>query len=301
MPAPFIDVGSISQLHELYGAGKPQHPLITVIDPGTTRKGHREEIATYRLGLYTIFCKRSNGYLKYGRSHYDFSEGSLLFTSPGQVMTANPESERGWALFFHPDLVNAGTLGVRIREYTFFHYEVNEALHLSEEEKCTIAACIANIRKEYVLPIDKHSNHLIRTNLELLLGYCSRFYDRQFYTREKVNTDTVQRFETLLNNYFNGESLIDSGLPAVSYFADQMHLSPNYLSDLLHRFTGKTTQEHIHLEVVIKAKSLLWGTDRSISEIAYELGFEYPSQFTRLFKNKTGYSPSDYRRKNDSI
>ena len=301
MPEVFTNIDSIGQLHEFYGAGKQQHPLIMVVDLATVKTTRRSETVAYRLGLYTIFCKKNSGTFKYGRSYYDFSEGSLMFTAPGQVMISNPDpflNQEGWGLFFHPDMINKSALGRKIREYNFFHYEVNEALHLSEEEKNILTTCIENIRKEYTQNIDKHTNNLIQTNIELLLSYCSRFYDRQFYTREKVNTDTVQKFEKLLNDYFADERLINSGLPGVSYFAAEMHLSSNYLSDLLQRFTGKTTQEHIHLQVVDKAKSLLWSTDQSVSEIAYGLGFEYPSQFTRLFKNKTGHSPSGYRHLN---
>jgi AraC family transcriptional activator of pobA len=300
MPQSYVDIESISELHEFYGIDKPRHPLITVIDLGSNQVNRPKEAANYRLSFYTIFCKKFTGILKYGRSYYDFSEGSLMFTAPGQIVSPSPELqvEEGWGLFFHPDMVNTGTLGRKMSDYSFFHYEANEALHVSEEEKKILTTCIQNILKEYMQHIDKHSNGLIRANIELLLSYCSRFYDRQFYTREKVNSDVVQQFERLIKNYFAQETLINTGLPNVSYFASRMNLSPNYLSDLLHRFTGKTTQEHIHLELVDKAKSLLWSTQKPVSEIAYALGFEHPSHFTRLFKSKTGYAPSDYRHLN---
>jgi AraC family transcriptional activator of pobA len=299
MHGTFVDINSISQLHQLYGAGKVQHPLITVIDAGTSRINSDEAVA-YRLGLYTIFCKKSSGAFKYGQSHYDFSEGSLMFAAPGQVMSSGNDlsKEKGWALFFHPDLVNTGMLGSRIRDYSFFHYEVNEALHLSEEEQATVALCVKNIRTEYEKNIDKHTNRLILNNLELMLSYCTRFYDRQFYTREKVYNDAIQKFEKLLADCFSAETLTSSGLPSVAYLACEMNLSPNYLSDILKRFTAKTTLEHIHLQVVDIAKSLLWGTSESVSEIGYKLGFEHPSHFSRLFKSKTGYSPSEYRQLN---
>ncbi|NOW97633.1 AraC family transcriptional regulator [Mucilaginibacter sp. SG564] len=297
---PYVDIESISELHEFYGVGKPKHPLITVIDVGSNQVNRPKELLTYRLSFYTIFCKKFTGTLKYGRSYYDFREGSLMFTAPGQVVTASPDMniEEGWGLFFHPDLVNTGVLGRKMIDYTFFQYEANEALHVSEDEKDILTTCIQNIRKEYLQNIDKHTTGLIQANIELLLNYCSRFYDRQFYSREKVNTDVVQQFEKLIKDYFAGETPMNSGLPNVGYFASRMNLSPNYLSDLLHRFTGKTTQEHIHLEMVEKAKSLLWSTQKSVSEIAYTLGFEHPSHFTRLFKSKTGYAPSDYRHLN---
>jgi len=297
MPNSYVDIHSISDLHKLYGVGKPQHPLITVIDLAETQITRRKKAAAYRLSFYTIFCKQVSSPIKYGRAYYDFSEGSMMFTAPGQVITssADAHAEKGWGLFFHPDLIYSGMLGRRIREYTFFHYETSEALHLSDDEKQTLEACLHNIQKEYGQTIDKHTHGLIQSNIELLLNYCSRFYDRQFYTRQKVSTDAVKQFEKLLTAYFAQPTLINVGLPSVTYFAEQMHLSPNYLSDLLHRFTGKATQEHIHWQVVDKAKSLLWSTDQSVSEIAYALGFAYPSQFSRLFKNKTGYAPSDYR------
>src|ERR1700754_532483 len=274
MPQSYVDIDSISELHEFYGVGKPRHPLITAIDLTNNQINRPKEALTYRLGFYTIFCKKFTGTLKYGRSYYDFSEGSLMFTAPGQIVSPSPEIhvEEGWGLFFHPDLVNSGALGRKMSDYTFFHYEANEALHVSEEEKNILTMCIQNIRKEYLQNIDKHTNGLIQLNIELLLNYCSRFYDRQFYTRTKVNTDVVQAFEKLIKDYFSQETLIDTRLPNVGYFASRMNLSPNYLSDLLQRFTGKATQEYIHLALVDKAKSLLWSTQKSVSEIAYTLG-----------------------------
>ncbi len=300
MSERYVDVESISELQGRYGAGKPKHPLITVIDLSQNKINRPRDVVFYRLGFYTIYCKKFKGMLKYGRSYYDFNEGSLMFTAPGQVISSSPglHIEEGWGLFFHPDLINTSALGRKINDYSFFHYEANEALHVSEEEKNLLTACVENIRREYAQNIDKHTQSLILSNIELLLNYCSRFYDRQFYTREKVNSDIVQQFEKLLKDYFARETLINSGLPNVGYFASRMNLSPNYLSDLLHKFTGKSTQEHIHLQLVDKAKSMLWSTQISVSEIAYELGFEHPSHFTRLFKHKTGYSPSDYRHQN---
>jgi AraC family transcriptional activator of pobA len=297
MPEQYIDIGSITELHDLYGAGKPRHPLITVIDLAKHRIKRPREPVTFRLGFYSIFCKKFSGVLRYGRSYYDFSEGSLMFTAPGQATSSSPGPpvEEGWALFFHPDLINNSALGRKIKDYSFFNYETNEALHVSEEEKKILAVVIENIKKEYAQNIDKHTQTLIQSNIELLLNYCDRFYDRQFYTREKVNSDVVRQFEKLLKDYFAQDTLIDSSLPNVRYFAGKLNLSPNYLSDLLHKFTGKSTQEHIHLQLVDKAKALLWSTQRSVSEIAYALGFEHPSHFTRLFKQKTGYAPSDYR------
>lgn len=300
MPENFVEVDSVSILHELYGLSKPAHPLITVIDLKTVKNNQRDQAVAYRLGLYAIFCKQVNGLVKYGRSHYDFDEGSMMFMSPGQVVkpVAGSFAEVGWGIFFHPDLIYQGDLALKMSDYSFFQYETNEALHISEVEKQLLETCLQNVQKEYSQNFDKHTNKLINNYLELILNYCIRFYERQFFTREKVHTDAVQRFEKILNDYFSQDTLIDTGIPNVVYFAEQMHLSPNYLSDLLHRFTGKTTQEHIHLQIVEKAKSLLWATQQSVSEIAYALGFDYPSQFTRLFKNKTGHTPRDYRHLN---
>lgn len=293
----FIDVQTISEVHELWGCGKPRHPLVTVIDLTKYHFLGNRDGSSYRLNFYTVFCKKFSGVLRYGRSYYDFSEGSLMFTAPGQATTpiSAPPFEEGWALFFHPDLIHHSLLSQKMGQYTFFNYESNEALHVSEEEKLALLDCIRKIEKEYNQNVDKHTQVLIQNNIEMLLNYCSCFYDRQFYTREKVSTDVVQAFEKLLKDHFAQDTFINSGLPKVKIFAEQLHLSPNYLSDLLQKFTGKTTQEHIHLQLLDKAKALLLSTDRSVSEIAYILGFENPSHFTRLFKQKTGYSPSHYR------
>ncbi len=300
MREKYIDVQTISEVHELWGCGKPRHPLVTVIDLTKYQFGGERSGVSYRLSFYTVFCKKFSGVLRYGRSYYDFSEGSLMFTAPGQATTpiSAPSLEEGWALFFHPDLIHHSTLGQKMGQYSFFNYESNEALHVSEEEKLALFDCVRKIDQECGQNVDKHTQTLIQNNIEMLLNYCSRFYDRQFYTREKVNTDVVQAFERLLKNHFAQDTLINSGLPGVKQFADQLHLSPNYLSDLLQKFTGKTTQEHIHLQLIDKAKALLWGTGKSVSEIAYTLGFENPPHFTRLFKQKTGYSPSEYRNLN---
>jgi len=300
MTDKYIDLESIGDLHKLVKYAPPKHPLVSVIDHADFYKKRPKEDAFYCFGFYTISCKKFEGLLKYGKGYYDFSEGSLLFTAPGQVIAPGPDVkvEEGWALFIHPDLIHGTELGRKIHQYSFFNYDANEALHISEEEKLIIKDCVAKIEREFSQNIDKHSQGLIVSNIELLLNYCNRFYDRQFYTRAKVNSDVLQRFETLLKDYFSQSSLIETGLPSVKYFASRLNLSPNYLSDLLNKFTGKTTQEHIHLQLIDKAKSLLWGTNNSISEIAYGLGFEHASHFTKIFKSKTGKSPSAYRHLN---
>jgi len=297
---PIITIESINDLHDLVKRPRPRHPLISVVDHNEFYAEKPKADSLYRMEFYTISCKKFDGLLHYGKSQYDFREGSLMFTAPGQVIGAGPDCEvhEGWALFIHPDLLHGTALGKKIHQYSFFHYEVNEALHISAEEDQIVKDCVDKIAREYRQAIDKHTQALIVSNVELLLNYCNRFYDRQFYTRAKVNSDVVQHFETLLKDYFGQNNLIEAGLPPVSYFASKLNLSPNYLSDLLQKSTGKSTVEHIHLELVDRAKSLLLGTEESISEIAYELGFEHPSHFTKIFKAKTGKSPSEYRNLN---
>jgi AraC-like DNA-binding protein len=300
MKNKFVELKSISEAHKRFGYDKPRHPLISLVD---FTKIKPELIASdefYQMSFYTISCKHFEGVFKYGKSHYDFNDGTLIFTAPHQVISASHDlpMDAGWGLFFHPDLINGTSLAKKINGYTFFNYEANEALHISEDEQLILRDCVEKIKREYSQNIDKHTQRLIVSNIELLLNYCDRFYDRQFITRSQVNNDIVQRFEHLLNDYFTQEKLSEARLPDVKFFAEQLNLSPNYLSDLLNRYTGKTTQEHIHLKLVATAKSLLWSTEKSISEIAYELGFEYPSHFTKVFKTKTGLTPQQYRNKN---
>lgn len=288
-------IHTISELHRLYEAGVPRHPLVSVLDLKTIRKDVFEPGMPHQMDFYVVACKKFKGAIRYGRSVYDFEEGSVMFTAPHQVVSTDTavEMEEGWALFFHPDLIHSYPLARKMHEYSFFHYDVNEALQVSEEEKELLYDCAAKITKEISQNIDKHTQHLIVSNIELLLSYCSRFYDRQFLTREKSSKDIVQRFERLLHEYFNTRE----GLPDVKYFASVLNLSPNYLTDLLQKYTGKSTQEHIHLHLIDKAKSLLIGTEDSISAIAYELGFEHVSNFSRLFKAKTGVTPGQLRSK----
>jgi AraC family transcriptional activator of pobA len=298
MQKPLIEISAISDLHKLYNCPGPKHPLVSFISlQEMNRENFPEEETAYRLNFYAVYLKQTKGSMKYGRSHYDFDEGALVFTAPGQVISTQRylSFNEGWGLFFHPDLLYRTDLGKKINQYSFFQYDNNESLHVADEEKKILLQCAENIIREYSQNIDKHSQELIVSNIELLLNYCSRFYDRQFITRAKVNHDIVQQFETALLNYFSQDSLINAGLPDVKYFASRLNLSPNYLSDLLNKYTGKTTQEHIHLQLVEKAKSLLWGTTKSISEIAYNLGFEHPSHFTKIFKTKVGASPKAFR------
>lgn len=295
----YIDIKSISQLLAFFHYDKPVHPLIAVVDLSKIDRSHRTPEAVYRLDLYSIACKKVEGSLKYGRTNYDFSEGSLMFTAPNQVLSPGIENKvDGWAIYIHPDFLHANRKGQKLDGYSFFGYDTHEGLHVSEAEKKTLEECVANINKEISNNLDNHSHNLILTNLELLLSYCSRFYDRQFLTRVKQSNDIIEKFEHILNDYFIQDSLIEKGVPDVKYFASQLNLSPNYLSDLLSKHSGKSTQEHIHLKLIGRAKDMLWGTNNPISSIAYDLGFEHPSHFTKLFKNRTGYSPKEYRNLN---
>jgi len=294
-----MDIKSITDLHNFFHYDKPLHPLITVIDLAKVDRSHRKPGVGYRLNLYSIACKKIEGSFQYGRTSYDFSEGTLMFTAPNQVLSPGIENKvEGWALYIHPDFLNASSKGNKLTQYSFFGYDVKEALHISEAEKNILEECLHNVQREISNNLDKHSHNLILTNLDLFLSYCSRAYDRQFLTRLKAGNDIVEKFERLLNDYFAQPSLVETGVPDVRHFASQLNLSPNYLSDLLHKYTGKATQEHIHLKLVDKAKAMLWSTENSISEIAYDLGFEHPSHFTKLFKSRVGMSPREFRNQN---
>lgn len=276
------------------------HPLVNVIDfSKCPPMFHSRHI----LGFYAVFLKDVKcGDLHYGRHFYDYQEGTLVFIAPGQVAGVENNGEsfqpKGWALIFHPDLLRGTPLARAMKDYSFFSYESCEALHLSEQERKIFLDCLHNIEIELQHSIDKHSRTLIVTNIELLLNYCTRFYDRQFITRENLNKDVLVKFEQLLNDYFQSEKPQDIGLPSVQYCADQLHLSANYFGDLIKKETGKSPQEHIQLKLMGIAKERILDTERSISEVAYELGFKYPQHFTRLFKKCVGCSPNEYRYQN---
>ena len=298
---------SITQVHQLLGLPAPKHPLISLNKEDDRDQKFEVNESYYNMrytsDMYAIMYKDSvSGSLGYGRNTYDFQHGTLIFMSPGQVFeTPSREqivSNKGWGLMFHPDLLRKSTLGENIDSYTFFSYEVNEALHLSEKEEKFIFEVVKQIEEEYSQNIDRHSQRLIISNLELLLNYCTRFYDRQFYTRTNFNKDYVSTFESKLKAYFNSDKPSTIGIPPVSFFGKELNMSTSYLSDLLKKETGKSIKEHINELLVDKAKTILLNTNSSISEVAYQLGFDYPQSFTRLFKNKTGISPNEYRRLN---
>lgn len=296
----FFNIKSISELFRFMELGVPRHPLIAFID--FSKQPFSKEIPVYKVlcDFYQISFKGDkNGFIKYGRESYDYQEGSLLYIAPNQVVnygTIEDEINSGWTLFFHPDLLRTFSLDVKMKEYGFFHYQSNEALHISEKEKETILSIIEKIQTELNSNIDDFSEELIVSNLELLLNYSKRYYNRQFITRKRFKKDVVIEFHDHLRQYYQEEKQKELGLPSLQYFADKLNYSPNYLNELIKKSTDKNILEHIHYKVIEMAKNKLLNSDVSVSEIAYELGFEYPQYFSRLFKKKTGMTPLSYRK-----
>lgn len=291
-----LKLENISKYNTMRGV-ETQHPLVSVYDLSKMKLIPPVKV---QFGFYCVFLKESIcGDLKYGCNYYDYQEGTLVFISPGQVAgIGNPPGNpapKGWALLFHPDLIRGTSLGRIIKEYTFFSYESNEALHLSERERQIIIDCLNKIDHELQQSIDKHSKRLIASNIELLLNYCLRFYDRQFITRSLVNKDILTRFENLLDSYLNSDLAKTLGLPTVKYCADELHLSANYFGDLIKKETGKSPQEYIQFKLIDLAKDRIFDTTKTVSEIAYELGFKHPQHFSRMFKKSTGYTPNEYK------
>lgn len=273
------------------------HPLVSVID---FSKCLPIKPVRRLFGFYAVFLKDVKcGDLRYGRQYYDYQEGTLVFLAPGQVVEVGNRDQavqpKGWGLLFHPDLLKGTSLGRMMKNYTFFSYESNEALHLSDRERQVVFDCLGNIEAELHRGIDKHSKMLITSNIELLLNYCLRFYDRQFITRENVNKDILIRFEELIDDYFQSGKPMNTGLLTVGYCADRLHLSANYFGDLIKKETGRTAQEHIQMKLMDIAKEKVLDPSKTISEISYELGFQYPQHFTRLFKRCVGCTPNEYR------
>jgi len=274
-----------------------RHPLVSVIDfsKADPRRGSRMYFGFYTIILKDVKC----GDLVYGRNTYDYQEGTLVFIGPGQVAGVNSNGEpfqpKGYGLVFHPDFIHDTSLGRHIQEYTFFGYQSNEALHLSETERNIVLDCFSKIDYELDHAIDKHSKKLIVTNIELFLGYCVRFYDRQFITRDNIHLGVLERFENLLTDYFQSDKPQTIGLPSVSFCAYELNLSPNYFGDLIKKETGRTAQEYIQSKLMDVAKEKIFDRDKSVSEVAYELGFKYPQHFSRLFKQRVGQTPQEYR------
>ena len=276
------------------------HPLVSVVD--LSKASPRSGSKMY-FGFYTIFLKDVKcGDMVYGRHTYDYQEGTLVFLAPGQVAGINSNNEiyqpKGYALVFHGDLVHGTSLGRHIQDYSFFGYQSNEALHLSERERKIVLDCFEKIRYELERGVDKHSKRLIVSNIELFLNYCIRFYDRQFITRDNVHKGILERFETLLNEYFISDNPQHIGLPSVGWCAGELNLSSSYFGDLIKKETGKTAQEYIQAKIIEVAKEKIFDAGKSINEIAYELGFKYPQHFTRLFKQRVGHTPNEYRTMN---
>jgi len=297
-----VHIKSVSHLHELCGFHKPTHPLISIID--VSEWAIPESLVGMRTltDLYSIGLKDKSCGLQYGRNTYDFDEGVLFFTAPNQVQSvlrAQKKDEiQGWMLFFHPDLIRNMPLGKTIDSYKFFSYDVHEALHLSPAEQKTITDCMNFVRAEISERIDNHSQTVIASSLELLLNLATRYYERQFNTRSAQHSDVVSRFQMLLADYYESGKLAETGMPTIEYFAQRVHLSANYLSDLLKKETGYNAKDQINNYIIDKAKTILLSESESVSGIAYRLGFNYPHYFSRLFKNKTGMTPQEYRQQN---
>ena len=304
-----LHIKSITEFNKIIGLPEPKHPLIGVYEDEEIRdqvKLENPDLAGIKFTMdmsMIMFKDKISGSMNYGRTRYDFQHGTLVFIAPGQVIEA-PEYEaeedsHGWVLIFHPDLIRNSSLEQNMDGYSFFDYEINEALHLSKEEQNYLLGMVQQVKKEYSQNLDGHSHRLILSNLELLLNNCLRFYDRQFYTRSGFNKDFVASFEKLLKSYFHSEKPLELGIPSVSYFSDELNMSANYLSDMLKKETGESAKGHINRMLVEKAKSALLNPSLSVSEIAYTLGFEHPQSFTRLFKAKTGLTPNEYRKQED--
>lgn len=290
---------TINDYHKLMGLPKPEHPLISVINFNSIKHLPGNRSITMVDEFYSVALKRNfNGKMKYGQQQCDFDEGILFFISPGQVFSIEINEEikhTGWLLLIHPDFFWNKALARAVKKYEFFSYSVNEALHLSDKEENMLLDIMQNIAQEYHSNIDKFSQRVIIAQLELLLTYADRFYHRQFLTRKITNHKTLDSLDDMLNAYFESNDLLKKGLPTVQFVADELNVSPNYLSGLLKVLTGQSTQQHIHNKLIDKAKERLSNNDLSISEIAYQLGFEHSQSFNKLFKQKTNLSPTAYR------
>ena len=290
---------TVSQ-YNAFNRNETLHPLVSVVD---LSKAAPRKLRRMSYGLYVIFLKEIKcGDLKYGISNYDYEEGTLVFLAPGQVI-GSPGDElyqpQGLALVFHPDFIHGTSLGRHMNDYSFFSYTTTEALHLSERERQIILDCFSKIKYELEHGVDKHSKRLIATNIELFLNYCVRFYDRQFITRDQSNKGILERLETLLNKFFTSNKPQTVGLPTVAYCAHELNLSANYFGDLIKKETGKSAHDFIQVKLIDIAKARIFDRDRSLSEIAYGLGFKYPQHFSRVFKQHVGVTPQEYRISNN--
>ncbi len=294
-------IKTISQYHELMGLPKPEHPLVSLINFESIRHLPNDEPINIVIYFYTIGLKKNfNARLKYGQQEYDFNNGFLTFMSPGQVLRIEIEGNEfehsGWLLLIHPDFLWKTPLAKKISKYDFFSYSVNEALHLSEKEEIILHGIMKSIKREYSSNIDKFTQDIIVSQIEELLNYSSRFYHRQFLTRQVVNHQILDKLEEILEVYFRSDNLKMKGLPTVQYLAGELNVSPGYLSSLLKTLTGQSTQQHIHNKLIENAKEKLSTTALSVSEIAFDLGFEHLQSFSKLFKSKTSLSPLEFRK-----
>lgn len=290
-----VKLNTVKDYNDFLGV-ETLHPLVNVVD-----MSQLAEIShgLKNFGFYCIYFKQLEcGTLLYGRNRYDYEAGTLVFIAPGQVAGVDDDGvsrhPQGWILMFHPDLLRGTSLARQIADYSFFSYESNEALHVSEEERTIVRNLLVSIRDELKQPADRHSRKIVIANIEVLLNHCLRFYDRQFDNRKVLNRDILTRFEGLLRSYF-AEKKRQQGLPSVAWCANQLNLSPNYFGDLIKKETGISAQEHIQNVIIEKAKEMLVAHDKSVSEVAYALGFKYPHHLSRLFKKYTGESPKEYR------
>jgi AraC-like DNA-binding protein len=291
---------SLSDAHHYFGLPKPSHPLISLIDSATKRNEIIRPLGSHVLNFYKISYKtKLSGKIKYGQGYYDFDEGGLLFASPNQVIGSDNDNDfrecSVYALLIHPDFFLNYPLAKKIKQFGFFSYSADEALHLSEDEKEIIISIFKIIEKELKSRIDDFSQDVIISQIELLLNYSNRFYKRQFITRKTVSNDLLQKLEEVLENYFNDEKSLSQGIPTVQYLSEHLNISPSYLSDMLRSLTGQNAQQHIHHKLIEKAKEKLSTTNLSVSEVAYALGFEHPQSFSKLFKTKTKVSPLEFR------
>ncbi len=292
-----LTVNSIAELHRRFSLPAPEHPLVSVIDLKHIQVARDENITGVVFNFYSVWLENDvKGKMRYGQSHFDFDQGKMIFIAPKQVLSTidHKQTNNGYGLVFHPDFIKGYPLAKAIKDYGYFSYAVNEALFVSEKEEETVITVMQNIIQEYRSHIDKYTQDVIVSHIEVLLNYSNRFYGRQFITRKNSNNDLLAKMESLLMNYFRGTDF-NKGLPTVQYLSEQLHVSPSYLSDMLRELTGQNAQQHIHNFLVEEAKELLSTTTLSASEIAYQLGFEYPQSFSRLFKQKTNSSPSGFR------
>ena len=291
---------SLSDVHQAFGLPKPLHPLVSLIDNTTNRVEVNRPSGSHVLNFYKISYKaKVSGKIKYGQGYYDFDDGGLLFASPNQLIGGNNDTDNGesslYTLLIHPDFLLSYPLAKKIKQYGFFSYSANEALHLSDDEKATIISIFKIIEKELKSRIDDFSQDVIISQIELLLNYANRFYKRQFITRKALSNGLLGKLEEILDDYFNNEKPLSQGIPTVQYLSELLNISPSYLSDMLRSLTGLNAQQHIHNKLIEKAKEKLYTTSLSVSEIAYELGFEHPQSFSKLFKAKTKVSPLEFR------